>query len=119
MRHFDFGKLECLTDEGVLNLVDRVDSLHLGVLDDELWYKRLMERDVNVFVDRGRDDKSAVFAIIRRQICAATSQRYSERTSGNNHRPDISYTLSTTRRAAFASDRLLAGGRRFRISSTN
>src|SRR2546423_15197403 len=69
----------------MFDLLDRLNALELRVLDDDLLLKRAVLRDVDVLVDRRGDEKTAVFAIVRRQIGATAAERNTQRRTGNDH----------------------------------
>ena len=70
-----------------LDLLDRRYPLQLRVFDDDLLLKCAVLRDVDIFVDRRRDKKAAVFTIIAGKIrAAATEGRPQERVRGGEPR---------------------------------
>src|SRR5216117_729138 len=69
----------------MLDLLDTPHALQIRVLDDHLIDKGLMNRDVNVFVNCGRDQEATILAVIGWQIRAASAKRKSERAPGDNH----------------------------------
>ncbi len=58
----------------MLNVIDLRDAFELRVLDDELRDERLVQRDVNVFVDGRRDEEAAEAFVVGRQIRAAAAE---------------------------------------------
>jgi hypothetical protein len=58
----------------MLNLVDPVHALELRVFDNALFDERFVQGNVNVPIDRGRDELPTVLEIIRWQISAAASK---------------------------------------------
>src|SRR5262249_47216069 len=59
--------------------------LHFRVLDDNRLLECLVERNVDVLVDRRRDHKAAKFAVIRGKVRAATAERNPQRAACNDH----------------------------------
>jgi hypothetical protein len=56
------------------NVSDACDFLKKGIFEEKLLHEALVNYDIDIFVDRGRDEKSAIFPIIGRQVSAATAQ---------------------------------------------
>ncbi len=63
-----------LADDRMLDGIDGRDALQLGILDDQVRHERLVERDVDVLVDGGGDEKTRVFAVIAGQVGAAAAE---------------------------------------------
>ena len=59
----------------MLQVIDRADALQLGIFHDQIIDEGLMHRDVDVFVDRRRDQKAALLAIVGGQVGAAAAER--------------------------------------------
>ena len=78
-------ELQRFADDRVLDLVHGSHALELRVLDDQLVDERAMERDVDVLVDRGRDDEAAVLAVVRRQVGAAAAEGNAQRAPRDDH----------------------------------
>ena len=49
----------------MLNVFDSCDPLHAGVFDNQVLDERLVNGNVDVFIDRRGDQKSPVFPIVR------------------------------------------------------
>src|SRR6476469_9458977 len=71
----DFERARLLLDHSqrfpnkwMLYFFELADPFHMRILDDEIFLKRVMERAVHIFVNRGGQHKSAVFLIVRRQV---------------------------------------------------
>jgi len=73
MRIGDAGKFEGFTDDRMFDLVDVIGALELGVFDDDPRLKRAVLREVDVFVDGGRDEEAAELSV-RRQVGAAAAR---------------------------------------------
>ena len=69
----------------MFHLVYGEDALEFGVLDNQLRNEGLVERDVNVLVDRGGNEKSGMLAIVRRQVGPTASKGDSKRRTRDNH----------------------------------
>ena len=78
-------QLERFADDRMLDLVDRLHALELGIFDDQVVDEGLVQRDVDVLVDRRRDQEAAVLAVIGRQVGAAAAQRDAQRAAGDDH----------------------------------
>ena len=72
-------------NDRVLDLLDRGRFLQLGVLQKKPIHETSMNVDIDMLVDRRGDEKSAVLAIIRRQIGAAAAERNSQRRTRDDH----------------------------------
>ena len=70
----------------MLDLVERIHFFELGVFEQIAVDEAAMDGDVDVLVDRRRDDEPAVLAVVRRQVGAAPSQGNPQRASGDDHR---------------------------------
>ena len=57
----------------MLDLVNLVGALELGVFDDDPRLKRAVLREVNVFVDGRRDEETAEFAVVGGEVGAAAA----------------------------------------------
>ena len=69
------GEFERFADDRMLDLIHRVDALEAGVFDDDLSFECPVLCDVDVFIDRGGDEKSSVFRLVGRQVRAAATER--------------------------------------------
>jgi hypothetical protein len=78
------GKSQRLPDQRVLDVLEPTYSLHLGVLNDEIFEKGLVKSDVNVFVNGGGNNKAAVLSIVRRQVGSAPAERNPQRAPRND-----------------------------------
>src|SRR5258707_5500353 len=103
----------------MLDLVAGRRVLELRVFDDQLVNKCLMNRNVNVFVNCGGDQKSFVLTIVGWQVGAATSERDPQRATSNDHGSLPRYRWWTTSKAARASRRPAAGFLRRPTASEN
>src|SRR5439155_10553684 len=119
MRSADPGQPHRLPDEGMMHLVHRRHPLHLRVLDDQVLDERLVQRDVDVLVDGGRDHEPAVLVVVGGQVGATPAERDAQGTPRDDHAAAPSYTRSTIASAALASPRPGAGGRPARMSSAD
>ena len=61
---FDSHQLQGFAEDGMLDLVDFFDVLELGILDDQLSREGLVNCDVDLFVERGGDQKAFVLKVI-------------------------------------------------------
>ena len=95
-RDLDLRRLETdhpqhLADDRMLDLVDRVDVFELRVLEKDARRERPHRRDVDVLVDRRRDQKAAVLPVIRGKVRAAAAERDTQGTARDDHRRAKSY----------------------------
>ncbi len=74
-----------LADDGVGQLGRIGHALELRIFDDEVFDEGLVQRDVDVAVDRSGDQEAAELAVIGRQVGAAASQGDAERASDDDH----------------------------------
>ena len=65
---------ERFADDRMLQLRRRRHAFKFGILHDQIRHERLVQRDVNVTVNRRRDEKAAELFVIRRQIRAAAAE---------------------------------------------
>ena len=70
---------------GCCDLVDRFDVLELRILQVDARRERPHDRDVDVLVDRRRDEEAAVLAVVRRQVGAAAAERDAQRATRDDH----------------------------------
>src|SRR5262249_30130181 len=80
------GKLERFTHERVLDLIYRLYPLQLRILDDDLRYENLMQRDVDILVDRRGDEEAAVLTIVGREIRPSAAERDAQGRARDDHR---------------------------------
>ena len=83
--HVEPDQLERLAHDRMLELVDRADALELGIFHDQIVDEGLMHRDVDVLVDRRRDQEAALLAIVGRQVGAAAAERDAKRRAHDDH----------------------------------
>ena len=69
----------------LLDFVHGGDALELGILDDNLGLKGPVLRDVDIFVDRRRDEEAAVLAVIRGQVGPAAAEGDAKRRTSDDH----------------------------------
>src|SRR3989344_5642531 len=69
----------------VLNIVSLFDMFKLGVLQENAGGKRPHNRDIYVFINRGRDQEPSMLPIIGRQVSPPASQGDSQWTTRNDH----------------------------------
>ena len=74
-----------LADDAVLDLVDRIDVLDLGIFQIDAGLERLDHADIDVFVDRRRDQKSLMLAVIGGEIGAAAAEADAQGRSHDDH----------------------------------
>src|SRR5205807_2459423 len=65
-RAADAGQAQRLADDRVLDLVDPLDALDLRIAQDDLFERRLHQRDVDVLVDGRGNQESPVVPVGRR-----------------------------------------------------
>jgi hypothetical protein len=53
---------------------DACDFLKKGIFEEKLLHEALVDDDIDIFVDRGRDEKSTIFPVIGRQVSAAAAE---------------------------------------------
>src|SRR6185437_7307505 len=63
-----------LAHDAVLDLVDRIDVLDRRIFQIDARLERLYHTDIDVFVDRGRDQKSLMLTIIGGEVGAAAAE---------------------------------------------
>ena len=61
------------------------DALERGVLEEVVVRERPVDRDIDVPVDRGRDDEAAVPRVVRGEVGAAAADGDPERCTGYQH----------------------------------
>ena len=93
------------------------DALQLRVLDDQLGHEGLVDRDVDVLVDGGRDQEAAVLAVVGRQVGAAAAERDAQRAARDDHRGVSRVGLARRSRARPARPRCRADGGRLAARS--
>jgi len=108
-----------LAHNRMLHILRPRHHLHLRVLDDHFLDEGLVQRYVNVLVDRRGDHETAVLAVVRWKIRSAAAQRDPHGAARDDHRDATWYIFSMTRSAACASRMPGTGSRRSRISSRN
>jgi hypothetical protein len=74
-----------LADDPVTHRIDRLDMLDLGIFEVDARRERLDDRDVDVLVDRRRDEEPLMFAVVRRQVGSATAERDAQRAPHDDH----------------------------------
>ena len=74
----DTDEFEGFAEDGVLDVVDAGGAFEFGVFDDDLLLKGAMLRKVDVFIDGGGDEETAVRLIVGREIGAAAAERDAE-----------------------------------------
>ena len=75
----DTGVAKRFAENRVLNLVHMVHDFRLRIRQPDRRVKPLIEHDVNVFIDRGGHQETAVLFIVRGQISPATSHGQTDR----------------------------------------
>ena len=80
------AQLQCLADDGMSNLFGRFNPLKLRVFEDEIVVENIVHRDIDIPVDRSRDEKPFMFAIIGWEIGPAPAQADPQRAAHDNHR---------------------------------
>ena len=65
---------ERLADDRMLQLRRVRHALQFRIFHDQIRHERFVQRDIDVFVNRRRDEKAAEFFVIRRQIRAAAAE---------------------------------------------
>src|ERR1019366_1908423 len=74
------------TDDGVRNVVDMIDALELGVLEEVVVTEGAVDGDEDIAVDRGGDHESPVLGVIRGEIGPPSTQGDAQRRPGDDHR---------------------------------
>jgi hypothetical protein len=59
----------------VANFVDLLRFFKVRILEDEALFETAVDIDVNVPVDGGGDEESAMLFVIRREVGASTAER--------------------------------------------
>ena len=88
MPALDAGHLERLAEDAVLDLLDRVDNLGLGVGQADVVVEAAGDADVDELVDRGGDEEAAVLARVAGQVGAAAAEGEAHRGAGDDHGAD-------------------------------
>jgi len=60
-------------------------AFQLRILHDQIRHERVVQGDIDVFVNGRRDEKSAELFVIRRQIRAAAAERDAKRRTRDDH----------------------------------
>src|SRR5262249_17436430 len=81
----DAEHVEGLADDGVPDRMAAGHALDLRVTHYHLVEEGAMHGDVDGLVDGGGDEETAMLAVVRRQVGAATTERDPQRTPGNDH----------------------------------
>ena len=66
---------ERLPEDGMLHVRRAWHAFQFRILQDQVRHERVVHRDIDVFVNRRRDQETAEFFVIRRQVRAAAAQR--------------------------------------------
>ncbi len=69
----DSSQLESFPDDRMLDLIDRRCFLELRILEEKTIDEAAMNVDVNILVDRRRDEKTAMARRVGRKISAAAA----------------------------------------------
>ncbi len=80
VQHFDR-----FANDRMFQRIDRRDAFQFRIPHQHLVGKTVMQRDVDVFVDRGRDQFAFVFAIVRGKIRSAAAKRDTKRATHDYH----------------------------------
>ena len=91
----------------------------LRVLQDDLLRERLVQRDVDVLVDGGRDHESRVLAVVGGQVRAAAAERDAQRAAGDDHAGLPVDALDHAQRGLRVGDARARAARPSRMSSRN
>src|SRR2546428_5418837 len=70
----------------MFDFLDASHAFQLRVFDDHFRPESLMQRDVDVLIDRPGDEKAFVMTVVRGQIRAAPAKGYTQRRTCDNHR---------------------------------
>ena len=81
----DLHQAHRLADDRVLELVGRWHPLQAGVLDDQVVDERVVDRDVDILVDRAGDQEAAELLVVGGEVGAAAPQRDPQRATRDNH----------------------------------
>ena len=74
----------------VLDFLDGADALQFGILEDDLRHEGLVQRDIDVFINRRGDEKAAVLTVIGGEIGSAAADGETQGGPCNDHRFDSS-----------------------------
>ena len=74
-----------VSDDRMIDLVDLLHALEGGVLEEVVVRERPVHGDIDVPVDRGRDDEAAVPRVVRGEVGSAAADRDPERCTGYQH----------------------------------
>ncbi len=69
----------------MLDLIGGVDVLDLGIFQVDAGLERLDDADIDIFVDRGRDQKAFMVAVVGGEIGAAAAKANPQGRSDDNH----------------------------------
>ena len=73
--------------QSVLDLVNVIDEFDLGVFHpDFVIDNRRVYIQIHVLINAHGQNKPAMLAVERGQVCSASAERYSKRSSGDDHR---------------------------------
>jgi hypothetical protein len=68
-----------------MHVVHGIDLFELRVLQIDAGHERACDGDVDILVNRRRDDEAAVLTIVGREVGAASAERDAQGTSGDDH----------------------------------
>ena len=108
-RLVDLDQPHRLSDQLVLDLVERARFLGTRVADADRWLKSPVDRHIDVLIDRRAQDCAILPPAERRQISAAAGETNSVGSLGDDHRSVASRKLRRASAPTFAN--LTAGGR--------
>ena len=76
---------QCLTDQGVLDGIDRLYPFEFRVLEEVVAGERRVDSQINILSDRGRDDEPAFALVVARKVGPPATDRDSQRGAGDDH----------------------------------
>ncbi len=85
LRRLEAEHLDSFANDRMLDFVDSIDMLKMGIFQIDSLGERSHHVDVDVLVDGARDQEAAVLAIIGRQIGAAAAEADAERATRCDH----------------------------------
>ena len=72
-------------DEAMFDLVHRLDFFVFGIGNPDALVEFCVDRHVDVFVNRGADDRTSMIPVERRKIAAASHEAHSQRCPADDH----------------------------------
>ena len=69
----------------MLDFIDRSCFFQAGVFEQKALHESAVQSDVNVFIDRRRNQETAMLTIIRGQVCPSATERNAQWRTRDDH----------------------------------